>query len=352
MKYYHRLVCVAVVSVWGLGCAGLRPQSCNPCAEGDKGCEYDCEAKTLFKWGICKDEPAANSNEAEKPDVKPAAFQLPPEATGASDLLQNGGNGIASRPSGPREDEDTITTDRPDFTEASSTVGKGRIQLEMGYTYFRDRDRAGVLTQTHSYPELLARIGMFADWFEWRIGQNFGHSLQAEQVTHRRLSTDKGAQDLYLGAKIALTEHVHGTWLPESALILQMTVPTGSDAFSSGKVLPGISYLYSFDLTDKVSLAGSVLGNVAVEDSGHKFWQMASSLSVGVGFTDTLGGYFEYFGFYPTGGIDPTTKPEYYLNGGFTYLITKNVQYDIRAGFGLNRAAADFFAGSGLSLRF
>jgi len=317
MSRYQCVLCVAMLSVWGLGCAGLK-QSCD-----DTGCEYDCEAKTLFKWGICKDEP---------------------DTTGASDLLENGGNGFAAQRS---EDEDTITTDRPDFTEASTTVGKGRIQLEMGYTYFRDRDRAGALTQSHSYPELLARVGLFAEWFELRVGQNFGTAITTGGGPRTRVN---GASDLYLGTKLALTEQQGH--LPESALILQMTVPTGSTAFSSGKVLPGVSYLYGWDLTDKVSLAGSVLGNVAVEDSGHKFWQMASSLSVGVGFTDTVGGYFEYFGFYPTGGIDPTTKPEYYLNGGFTYLITKNVQYDIRAGFGLNRAAADFFAGSGLALRF
>ena len=43
---------------------------------------------------------------------------------------------------------------------------------------------------------------------------------------------------------------------------------------------------------------------------------------------------------------------EHYFNGGFTYLINNDVQFDVRAGTGLNNAADDFFVGTGLSIRF
>src|SRR5687768_10953213 len=36
-----------------------------------------------------------------------------------------------------------LVTDRPDFTEASSTVGLGVMQLESGYTYVYDSDDTG-----------------------------------------------------------------------------------------------------------------------------------------------------------------------------------------------------------------
>ena len=36
-----------------------------------------------------------------------------------------------------------LVTDRPDFTEASSTVGHGVAQLEIGYTYTFDNDGPG-----------------------------------------------------------------------------------------------------------------------------------------------------------------------------------------------------------------
>jgi hypothetical protein len=47
-----------------------------------------------------------------------------------------------------------------------------------------------------------------------------------------------------------------------------------------------------------------------------------------------------------------TAENEHYLNGGLTYLINNDVQFDVRVGWGLNEAAEDFFAGAGLSVRF
>jgi len=45
-------------------------------------------------------------------------------------------------------------------------------------------------------------------------------------------------------------------------------------------------------------------------------------------------------------------KPQHYFDGGLTYLISSDVQWDLRAGLGLNDAADDFFVGTGLSIRF
>ena len=39
-------------------------------------------------------------------------------------------------------------------------------------------------------------------------------------------------------------------------------------------------------------------------------------------------------------------------DGGFTLLLNNDVQWDVRAGVGLNDNADDYFAGMGLSLRF
>jgi len=49
-------------------------------------------------------------------------------------------------------------------------------------------------------------------------------------------------------------------------------------------------------------------------------------------------------------GLD--VKPEYYFNGGLTYKITPMAQFDVRAGLGLNKAAADFFCGAGFSVKY
>jgi hypothetical protein len=45
----------------------------------------------------------------------------------------------------PREDDDNrLVTDRPHISEASSLVGLGRVQLETGYSYFRDANAGTV----------------------------------------------------------------------------------------------------------------------------------------------------------------------------------------------------------------
>ena len=110
-------------------------------------------------------------------------------------------NGNETATAGQKEEE-PLASDRPDFTEASSTVGKGRIQLEAGYTFVRDRP-GGVTTTNHSYPEALLRIGAFAEWLEFRIGQNFG---QTEMAGLGAPFNASGAEDLYLGVKLGLTE--------------------------------------------------------------------------------------------------------------------------------------------------
>jgi outer membrane putative beta-barrel porin/alpha-amylase len=130
------------------------------------------------------------------------------------------------------DEEDRLDADRPHFPEASTTVGKGRAILESGYTFTKKADTF----LSHSAPEALLRVGMFADWFEFRIGQNFFHQRQtAAEVT----TTASGPQDLYLGVKLGLTEQKG--WLPATVVIPQMTIPTGSAAITARKVLPGVN---------------------------------------------------------------------------------------------------------------
>jgi hypothetical protein len=76
---------------------------------------------------------------------------------------------------------------------------------------------------------------------------------------------------------------------------------------------------------------------------------MAQSWTVGASLTEELGAYAEWFALIPSGA--DTARTEHFLNGGFTYLINDDMQFDIRAGVGLNDAAADYFLGTGFSIR-
>ncbi|HUG93632.1 MAG TPA: transporter [Planctomycetaceae bacterium] len=249
---------------------------------------------------------------------------------------------------GPDLDE-PIVTDRPDFTEASVTVGRGVVQLEAGYTYVYDND-SNVSVRTHSIGEPLLRVGVLADWLELRLGWSY---TDEESRTGTPLGTARqdlsGGEDLYLGAKIALTPQ-EGL-LPEMALVPQMTVPTGGGDRTADEALPGVNWLYGWDLTDELTLAGSTQVNRAIDEgTGRAYAEFAQSITMGRSLTDRLGMYTEWFAFFPHSA--DTARVEHYVNGGFTFLLSDDVQFDVRGGRGLNDAADDWFAGTGLSVRW
>lgn len=252
-----------------------------------------------------------------------------------------GGNGTDG---GPAPLDEPLASDRPDFTEASSTVGRGVWQIESGYTYIAD-DEAGTSSHAHSFPELLFRVGAFADWFEFRIGQNFANEATSEPFFE---GVNNGATDMYLGAKLMLTPQ--DGWLPEMSLTPQMFVPTGSEELSNDEVLPGVNWLYGWDINEFLATGGSTQVNRAIDaDSDADYTSFAQSWTVGYTLTEKLGAYTEWFGIFPHNA--DSVLPEHYFDGGFTYKATLNVQFDIRAGVGLNKSADDFFVGAGLVLR-
>ena len=97
---------------------------------------------------------------------------------------------------------DRIVTDRPHFSEASSLVGLGTVQLETGYSFFRNED-GGVKTTLKSFPEPLLRVGVLAEWFEFRLAYNYLIERTSSPLGSSRAS---GSDDLYLGAKLALAK--------------------------------------------------------------------------------------------------------------------------------------------------
>src|SRR4051812_40814645 len=90
------------------GCTHLPGSAEGECAPDGAGF---ARSKTLLSW---------SAGRAEPPKEQPNG--------------NGNGNGAASPE--PQEEE-PLASDRPDFTEASSTVGKGRVQLEAGYTFVR-----------------------------------------------------------------------------------------------------------------------------------------------------------------------------------------------------------------------
>jgi hypothetical protein len=245
---------------------------------------------------------------------------------------------------GPNLDE-PIITDRPDFTEASSTVGRGVLQLETGYTYIFDDDGT-TSARAHTAPEALLRVGVLADWLELRIAYTYLEETTSTTGVGR--STINGSDDLYLGMKLGLTGQAG--ILPEMALVPQMRVPSGSSEVSAGEVLPGANWLYGWDVTDFIATGGSTQANRRRDDvTAEPYLEFAQSWTINYALADRVGAYTEWFCLAPDGA--DTNHNENYFDGGFTFRPTNDIQFDVRAGVGLNDAAADMFSGVGLSFR-
>lgn len=245
---------------------------------------------------------------------------------------------------GPPVDDD-LQTDRPDFVEASTTVGKGVLQVESGYTYVRNKD-PGDDTVSHSIGEVLVRYGAIEDWIELRLGV-FPFSESTTAIGSPIVHTS-GVSHLYLGVKLGLTPQ-EGIW-PEMALTPQLTVPITSDGVNASDVLPGVNWLYGWDVTDFIAIGASTQFNNATDgETGHKYTEWSQAITINYNLAAKVGAYTEWFGLFPSGA--DTEQVQHYIDGGFTYRPTPDVQFDIRAGIGLTEAADDYFVGTGFSFR-
>ena len=244
-----------------------------------------------------------------------------------------------------------LVTDRPDFTESTETIEVGYGQLEMGYTFTVDREGSDRV-RDHTAPELLLRVGL-AERLELRIGWN-GYAFADQQFVTttsagRRVTRDdwsQGSNDLSLGIKYKFFEQ-SGPW-PHFGIIAAVSVPSGSAGVSSGDVDPAVVFLWAYDVTDRFAVAGNV-GVAYPTDAADRFVQTSASLSFAYALTERIGGYVEYFGFYPN---TERSDAAHSINAGLTYLVNNDFQFDWRVGAGLNEEADDFFTGVGLAWRF
>ena len=113
-----------------------------------------------------------------------------------------------------QETNEALVTDRPDQTEASSTVGKGILQIETGglYETFEDNN---IKTENYTYNTTLVRYGIL-DNMELRVGWDFVEGVT--KVNGNKLDNiTSGFSPLLLGVKIDITEEKGA--MPEIAFI-------------------------------------------------------------------------------------------------------------------------------------
>ncbi|MGW8179584.1 MAG: transporter, partial [bacterium] len=239
-----------------------------------------------------------------------------------------------------------LTTDRPDRTESSAVVPKGFIQAELGWEFARDQI-AELRTDKQQFPATLIRLGIFsrAEFrFEWEGGFWEKNMLSGER------QTSNGPGDNGIGTKVFLWEECE--WIPESALITGVSLPTGKDGFSTERFDPFVRLAMSNQLTERLGLGYNVavdwesfLETSSDRDTRPSF---AYSVVLGIALNGRSSIFVEIFGRAP---VHSSGTSRISADTGFTYLVLGNLQFDMSTGMGLSSSAPDWFLGGGVSFR-
>jgi hypothetical protein len=252
---------------------------------------------------------------------------LPGLLLAATAVAQEGWSGL----------EDPLSTDRPDFTESTSTIPRGHFQIEGGTTLTRVED-----VDITSFGELLVRIGTGERW-ETRLN-----------VGYARIETPfdefSGLEDPSVGIKVRFTDDPGelGPGQPAASLIVSTSIPAGDEELTGDEWAPEAKLALAWELTPRFSLSSNLNYAYAV-DGEDRLHQLGATLSGSLSISDRLGSFLEWFGFSEETEDGPST---HYVNGGVSYLINDDLQVDARVGTGLNDADPDWFVGVGAGVRF
>lgn len=234
--------------------------------------------------------------------------------------------------------EKPLVTDRPDATEASSTVGKGVLQFETGGLYESFKDN-GTQSEIYTYNTTLVRYGIL-DNVELRLGWNFVEGTT--KVNGNRLdNVTSGLTPLLLGLKIDIAEE-NGA-MPEIAFIGHVyPIFSASTDFRPETTGTDFRLSVSHTLSEKSSLGyniGAQWGNDSPEAAA------IYTLAYGYSVTDKIGFYAELYGDLPE-----DSSANHYWDAGLTYLVNNNLQLDTYFGTSITKGQ-DLLLGLGLSYR-
>jgi hypothetical protein len=234
--------------------------------------------------------------------------------------------------------ENTLVSDRPGFTDSASVIEPRRVQVESGYTYEEAGDE-----ETQSLGEVLVRIG-WTERLELRLGLNSYVNIDAPS------GEVSGLEDPSIGIRLKLAEGEDGPRLlgPQAALFIGTTLPVGADDLGASHFQPGMKLSLAWTLTERISL-GSNLGVTCASGDEEQFLEAVASLSLGFSLNGALGGFVEYYAFIPESSAG---SPEQFVDAGFAYVVSNDLQIDLRAGTQVGGGATDLFVGAGLAYRW
>jgi hypothetical protein len=229
-----------------------------------------------------------------------------------------------------------IDTDRPDQTESAVLVPKNWVQFEMGF----GKQVNNSAENEFQYPTLLSKYGI-SKRIEFRLITTIQTNTDYSMPLSKKSNT--GLTPVEIGAKIALWEEKK--ILPKTSLIFHVGIPKfAAKSFQANNLAPNFRFTMQHSINQKIGLGYNV---GADWDGINKEATWIYTFAPGINLSEKWYGYIEAFGF-----ISKLNNPEHSVDGGIAYYINPNFKIDFSSGFGISKAAPDWYIAIGASFRF
>jgi hypothetical protein len=210
------------------------------------------------------------------------------------------------------QEREPIDTDRPDQTETPVIVPSGIFQAETGFLH----KKTDVHEHEYQLPETLFKIGL-TDKLELRLITTLLHSKMPD-------STITGLEPVIAGFKLHL--YNGEGLLPETSVIVHLQLPkVAAKELQLTYLAPEIRLLFENGINNNIDI-GYNAGISWDDETGNP--EYAYTFAPDFKINDKLSAYVESFGYFPE-----KKHADYWTDGGFKYLITKDIQVDISAGY-------------------
>lgn len=228
--------------------------------------------------------------------------------------------------------DDAIATDRPDQTETVSIVPAGKFQLETGFNHRQVNRNSYALT----VPTTLWKFGITKS-AEVRVETEYSHDRYNDSLV-------SGLQPVTVGFKISLWEE-KGI-MPEASLITALSLPkVAGKQLTATYPAPHIKLLFENTISPSLAIGYNFDADWDGETSEPAF---EYTISPNFDITEKLKGYAEAYAILYT-----HHRLDHWIDAGLMYLITKDIQIDIAAGYQLTPHSNyhQYFETVGLSFR-
>jgi hypothetical protein len=235
-----------------------------------------------------------------------------------------------------------LSTDRPGLGNGTEVVGRGVWQVETGLSLESSHD-AQARARELAAPLALFRVGLTRQ-VELRLSADGLLSDTSSLAGSRRHS---GGSDAQVGAKWKFADRHTSRLKLDLALIPIVSLPTGSNDFTSGGYDPNVTLAWAGDLPRGFDLSGNYILSSNTDDD-RRFAEHDLSASLGHDLPAGWQGFAEVF---TASALSRDGSRAWTVDAGVTRGLGDNAQFDVSAGRGLNDAASDWFVAAGFCLR-